>query len=95
MQGGLSGRCVKPVALYMVSEIKKAVKIPVIAMGGISKLSDLFEFLTVGADAFQIGTENFIHPSICTDLAKELSNFIDKNGFMDFENLKENINGKC
>ncbi|MBR2069591.1 MAG: dihydroorotate dehydrogenase [Candidatus Gastranaerophilales bacterium] len=89
VQGGLSGSCIKPVALYMVSEIKRAVKIPVIAMGGISKLSDLFEFLSVGADAFEIGTANFIYPSICTSLARELNEFIEKNNFKNFEELKE------
>ena len=91
VQGGLSGKCIKPVALYMVSEIRRAVKIPVIAMGGISKLSDLFEFLSVGADAFEIGTANFIYPSICTTLACELNNFIEKNNFKNFEDLKEHF----
>lgn len=88
VQGGLSGACVKPVALYMVNQIKNAVKIPVIAMGGITKLSDLFEFISVGADAFQIGTANFKTPSICTSLAMELSEFMTKNNFSDFEQLK-------
>ncbi len=91
VQGGLSGSCIKPVALYMVSEIKRAVKIPVIAMGGISKLSDLLEFISIGADAFEIGTANFINPSICTDLALELGEFIKKNNFKDFNDLKEKI----
>ena len=89
VQGGLSGSCIKPVALYMISEIKRAVKIPVIAMGGISKLSDLFEFMAIGADAFEIGTANFIHPSICKDLAFELKEFIKKNNYKNFEQLKE------
>lgn len=88
VQGGLSGSCIKPVALYMISQIKQAVKIPVIAMGGISKFQDLLEFLAVGADAFQIGTANFINPSICTNLAKELSEFMEKNNFKDFSELK-------
>ncbi len=91
VQGGLSGNCIKPVALYMVSEIKRAVKIPVIAMGGISKLSDLFEFMSVGADAFEIGTANFVHPSICSDLAHELNDFIEQNNFKNFEDLKERL----
>ena len=92
VQGGLSGNCIKPVALYMVSEIKRAVEVPVIAMGGISTLSDLFEFMSVGADAFQIGTANFIQPSIASDLAIELSEFMDENDFESFEELKERIN---
>ena len=88
VQGGLSGSCIKPVALYMISQIKQVVKIPVIAMGGITKFQDLLEFIAVGADAFQIGTANFINPSICTSLAKELSEYMDKNGFKDFNELK-------
>ena len=88
VQGGLSGACIKPVALYMIKQIKEAVKIPIIAMGGIEKLEDLFEFIYVGADAFQIGTANFINPSICSDLAKDLSEYITKNNFKDFNELK-------
>jgi len=91
VRGGLSGSCIKPVALYMIEEIRKAVKIPIIAMGGISKLSDLFEFISAGADAFQIGTANFIKPSICTDLAHELLEFIEQNNFNDFDDLKNKI----
>lgn len=91
VQGGLSGACIKPVALYMVNQIKEAVKIPIIAMGGIEKLQDLFEFISVGADAFQIGTANFINPSICSNLAKELNEFMIKNEIKDFEELKEVI----
>jgi len=88
VQGGLSGSCIKPVALYMISQIKQVVKIPVIAMGGIKKFQDLLEFLAVGADAFQIGTANFIDPGICTNLAQELSEFMTKNNFKDFNELK-------
>ncbi len=91
VQGGLSGACIKPVALYMVKQIKEAVKIPVIAMGGIEKLEDLFEFISVGADAFQIGTANFINPSICSNLALELNEFMIKNEIKDFDELKEVI----
>lgn len=88
VQGGLSGSCIKPVALYMVKQIKETVNIPVIAIGGISKLQDLFEFMAVGADAFQIGTANFINPAICSNLASELNEFIIKNNFKDFDDLK-------
>lgn len=88
VQGGLSGACIKPIALYMISQIKQVVKIPVIAMGGITKFQDLLEFIAVGADAFQIGTANFIHPGVCTSLATELSEFITKNNFKDFNELK-------
>ncbi len=91
VKGGLSGPCIKPVALYMIEEIRSSTNLPIIAMGGILKLSDLFEFISAGADAFQIGTANFIKPSICTDLAVELSDFIEKNHFKNFEELKKKI----
>ncbi len=93
VQGGLSGKCIKPVALYMLNQIRSVVDIPIIAIGGISTLEDLFEFLAVGADAFQIGTANFQNPSVCTSLALELNNFILKNGFSNFEDLKNSIKG--
>ncbi len=91
VKGGLSGPCIKPIALYMIEEIRNSTNLPIIAMGGITKLSDLFEFILAGADAFQIGTANFIKPSICTDLAIELSDFIEKNNFKNFEELKNKI----
>jgi len=91
VQGGLSGECIKPVALYMVNEIKKVVDIPVIAMGGISTLNDILEFLSVGADCVQIGTANFRDPAICSKLAFELEEYIIKNNFKDFSDLKDRI----
>jgi len=93
VSGGLSGKCIKPVALYMLNQIRNAVDIPLIAIGGISNLNDLFEFIAVGADAFQIGTANFKNPSVCTSLAIELNNFIVENGYRDFEELKKKIKG--
>lgn len=91
VQGGLSGTCIKPVALYMINQIRSCVDIPIIAMGGISTLSDLFEFIAVGADAFQIGTANFIKPEVCSSLAVELSDFMTKNNFKTFDELKQAI----
>ena len=91
VQGGLSGSCIKPVALYNVKQIKDVVDIPVIAMGGIETLDDILEFLSLGADAVQIGTANFINPCICSNLAQELEKYIADNGFKDFENLKNKI----
>lgn len=91
VQGGLSGRCVKPVALSMVKRIKEAVNLPIIGLGGISCLKDLLEFVTVGADAVQIGTENFTNPDIAERLVFELAEFIAVQGFKDFNNLKEEL----
>lgn len=91
VQGGLSGKCIKPVALAMVKRIRAVTNLPVIGMGGISKLQDLFEFISAGADAFEIGTQNFTNPEICTTLAFELDNFMKNNGFKNFEDLKTAI----
>lgn len=91
VQGGLSGRCVKPVALSMVKRIKEAVNLPIIGLGGISCLKDLLEFVAVGADAVQIGTENFTNPDIAERLVCELAEFIAMQGFKDFNNLKEEL----
>ena len=91
VQGGLSGKCVKPVALSMVKRIKEAVSLPIIGLGGISCLKDLLEFVAVGADAVQIGTENFTNPDIEERLTVELAEFIEKQGFKSFNNLKEEL----
>lgn len=89
--GGLSGKCVKPVALSMVSRIRNAVNIPIIGLGGISCLQDVLEFLAVGADAVQIGTENFTNPDISEKLVFELAEFITAKGFKDLNHLKEEL----
>ena len=91
VQGGLSGKCIKPVALSMVKRIAAVTKLPIIGMGGISCLNDLFEFISAGADAFEVGTQNFTQYDVCNNLADELENFIKTNGFKDFEDLKEKI----
>ncbi|MCI5707008.1 MAG: dihydroorotate dehydrogenase, partial [Odoribacter sp.] len=62
--GGLSGACVKPIALRMVWQVAKAVKVPVVGLGGIMSATDAIEFLLAGASAVQIGTANFIDPAI-------------------------------
>lgn len=91
VQGGLSGKCVKPVALSMVKRIKEAVNLPVIGLGGISSLKDMLEFVAVGADAVQIGTENFTNPDISERLTVGLAEFIERQGFESFNNLKEEL----
>lgn len=91
VQGGLSGKCVKPVALSMVKRIKEASNLPIIGLGGISNLQDMLEFVSVGADAVQIGTENFTNPDIAEKMANELAEFIETQGFRDFNHLKEEL----
>lgn len=85
--GGLSGACVKPVALRMVWQVSKAVKIPVIGLGGISSATDAIEFLLAGASAIQIGTANFIDPSISSKVAKGIVEYCERQGVKDVNEL--------
>lgn len=85
--GGLSGACVKPVALRMVWQVSKAVKIPVIGLGGISSATDAIEFLLAGASAIQIGTANFIDPAISAKVAKGIVEYCERHGVEDVNDL--------
>ena len=79
--GGLSGACVKPVALRMVWQVSKAVKIPVIGLGGISSATDAIEFMLAGASAIEIGTANFIDPAITVKVAQGIVEYCERHGF--------------
>lgn len=79
--GGLSGPCVKPIALRMVWQTAKAVKIPVVGLGGISNATDAVEFMLAGASAIQVGTYNFIDPAITPKIAKGIEEYCIRNGF--------------
>ena len=79
--GGLSGPAIKPVAIRMIHEVYKTVKIPIIGMGGISTAEDVLEFLYAGASAVAIGTENFINPYACVDLIEALPEVLKNYGF--------------
>lgn len=85
--GGLSGACVKPVALRMVWQVAKAVKIPVIGLGGISSATDAVEFMLAGASAIQIGTANFIDPAISAKVAKGIVEYCERHGVGDVKEL--------
>ncbi len=85
--GGLSGPCVKPVALRMVYQVHKAVKIPVIGLGGIMNATDAIEFILAGASAIQIGTANFIDPQISVKIAAEIDEYCIKHGVSDINEL--------
>ncbi len=76
--GGLSGPAVKPIALRMVWQVSKTVKIPVIGLGGISSASDAIEFLLAGASAIQIGTANFIDPTITTKVIAGITDYMQR-----------------
>lgn len=78
--GGLSGPCVKPVALRMVYQVAKAVKIPVIGLGGISSATDAIEFLMTGATAIEIGTANFLDPAITVKVKDGINEWLDAHG---------------
>lgn len=85
--GGLSGPCVKPVALRMVWQTYNAVKIPVIGMGGISSWQDAIEFILAGASAIQIGTYNFIDPTISVKVVDGIAEYLDKHNISSVKEL--------
>ncbi|HML70612.1 MAG TPA: dihydroorotate dehydrogenase [Macellibacteroides fermentans] len=79
--GGLSGPCVKPIALRMVWQTYNAVKIPIIGLGGISNWKDALEFMLAGSSAIQIGTYNFVDPAISVKTVEGINDYLDKHGF--------------
>ena len=79
--GGLSGPCVKPIALRMVWQTYNAVKIPIIGLGGISNWKDAVEFMLAGSSAIQIGTYNFVDPAISVKTVEGINDYLDKHGF--------------
>ena len=88
--GGLSGPCIKPIALQMVYRTSKAVKIPVIGIGGISNWKDAVEFMLAGATAIQIGTANFIDPTVSIKTVEGINDYLDRHGF---NSVREIIGG--
>ena len=85
--GGLSGPAVKPVALKMVYETSRAVKIPVIGMGGISCGADAVEFLLAGAKAVAVGTANFVEPTVSLEIIDFIGDYMGRHGFKTIEQL--------
>jgi dihydroorotate dehydrogenase (NAD+) catalytic subunit len=90
--GGLSGPAIKPVALRMVWEVAKAVRIPVIGLGGIMTASDAIEFFLAGASAVQIGTVTFIDPAAPVKILQGIEEYLQKKGFSDISDLSGYIN---
>ena len=78
--GGLSGPCVKPVALRMVYDVAHAVKIPVVGLGGITTAKDAIEFLMCGATAIEIGTANFLDPAVTKKVKDGINDWLDVHG---------------
>ncbi|MDD6542245.1 MAG: dihydroorotate dehydrogenase [Prevotella sp.] len=85
--GGLSGPAIKPVALRMVYDVARAVKIPVVGMGGISSATDAIEFLMAGATAVEIGTANFIDPAVTIKVRDGINDWLDKHGCKSVEEI--------
>lgn len=79
--GGLSGPAVKPIALRMVWQVAKAVKIPVVGLGGIMNAADAIEFMLAGASAIQIGTANFIDPTVSVKVVDGINDYLDRHGY--------------
>ena len=79
--GGLSGPAIKPIAVKMVWEVSKAVKIPVVGMGGIMNASDAIEFMLAGAKAVAVGTANFVNPCTAEEIVNGMEDYLAKNGF--------------
>jgi dihydroorotate dehydrogenase (NAD+) catalytic subunit len=85
--GGLSGPCVKPVALRMVNQVAKAVRIPVVGLGGISTAKDAMEFLMAGATAIEIGTANFLDPAVTIKVRDGINEWLDVHGCQDIHEI--------
>ena len=85
--GGMSGAAVKPIALRMVWQVAKAVKIPVIGLGGIMNWKDAVEFLLAGASAVQIGTANFIDPTVTVKVAKGIGDYLERHGYSSVKDI--------
>ena len=85
--GGLSGPAIKPIALRMVYEAARSVKIPIVGLGGIANGLDAAEFLIAGASAVQVGTANFWDPAAPVRIARELDEFLQQEGIEHANNL--------
>jgi len=89
--GGLSGPAIKPVALRCVHQVRKAVSIPIMGMGGISSAEDALEFILVGADAIQAGTANFMRPDFSFKLVDELPALLEKIGAKSLDEFRGSL----
>ncbi|MEK7672063.1 MAG: dihydroorotate dehydrogenase, partial [Bacteroidota bacterium] len=92
--GGLSGPAIKPIALAKVYEASKAVKIPVIGIGGIMNATDAIEFLLVGATAVQVGTANYIDPAAGIKIAEGIRQFCEEQRIADVGELVGSLDAK-
>jgi len=86
-RGGLSGPAIKPIALRIVYDVARAVRIPVIGCGGISTGEDAIEFLMAGATAVQVGTATFANPRALLDVIEGIDSWLDANGISDVNDI--------
>ena len=93
--GGLSGPAVKPVALRCVFEVTRAVKCPVIGIGGVTSASDALEFLLVGAKGVQVGTANFTNPAVMVEIIEGISRFLSVEGIGELESFIGSLDTSC
>lgn len=85
--GGLSGPAIKPVALRMVWQVARAVKVPVIGIGGIMSATDALEFMLAGATAVQVGTASFVNPGAAQEIAEGMEQWLTERGIVDVKSL--------
>ena len=93
--GGLSGPAIRPIAVRMVWEVCKNVKIPVIGMGGIMTANDALEFMIAGARAVAVGTANFVNPSATMDIIKGIEDFMIEEGIPDIKDIIGSLKVYC
>lgn len=92
--GGLSGPAIRPIAVRMVWEASKAVKIPVIGIGGIMNAEDAIEFILAGATAIEVGTANFLNPGTTTDIISGIETYLKKKSILNVKEIIGGINAK-
>ena len=85
--GGLSGACIMPIALRMVYQVYKAVKIPIVGMGGIQKYEDALEFIMAGASVISIGSGIFSNPLLPIEIIKQINNYLAENNINNIKDL--------
>ena len=85
---GLSGPAIKPIALRMVKEVYDTVKVPVIGMGGIQSWEDAIEFIMAGSTAIQVGTANFIEPTVMIDIIEGMEKFMKDENIKSLDEIR-------
>ncbi len=87
--GGLSGPAIKPVAVRMVYQVRRAISLPIIGLGGIMTGEDVVEFIMAGADAVSVGTAAFVNPAAPVEIKKELVAYMERYGFKTLQEVRE------